>query len=389
MVRQMQTVKFYGVQDRRSNTHAKLPWVVRYTIDGRHRSKSFRTRIKADRYRGRLLQAVQNGGRCDETSREPGAWQTPLADLCVHEGSRRWLAEQWQEGQPRTRASATEALARFITIAVEPGARTPEGLRVYLNTALAPGADSDHTARAATPMPTSAVRPSWRSPRHPEQRLDDDACIVRCAHLEGDTTRVDGDREVEELAAVLLRDDQSDEIAGWYRRSEHTTDTIAARFSPLDVSEQELPFSDAALHRARRQGARDRRLARRWFRRQADRPDRRGNTRGRHDLVGRRANESKAAPEPTSTTRSPAASRRNESGLPTGDDRGQPGRQAGAHTCRRPRRWPGYIVVRERTSSGNRDEHSGSQETPPISSLSGNHEPGPPLPRRLRVLSVS
>ena len=27
---------------------AKLPWVVRYTIDGRHRSKSFRTRIEAD-----------------------------------------------------------------------------------------------------------------------------------------------------------------------------------------------------------------------------------------------------------------------------------------------------------------------------------------------------
>ena len=47
MVRPMQTVKAYGVQDRRSTTQAKLPWVVRYTIDGRHRSKSFRTRIEA------------------------------------------------------------------------------------------------------------------------------------------------------------------------------------------------------------------------------------------------------------------------------------------------------------------------------------------------------
>jgi len=31
----MQEVKVYGVQDRRSTAQAKLPWVVRYTIDGR------------------------------------------------------------------------------------------------------------------------------------------------------------------------------------------------------------------------------------------------------------------------------------------------------------------------------------------------------------------
>ena len=91
MVRPMQTVKIYGVQDRRSTAQAKLPWVGRFTIDGRHRSKSFRTRIEADRYRGRLLQAVQDGGRFDETSGEPDAWQTPLADLHVHEWARRWV----------------------------------------------------------------------------------------------------------------------------------------------------------------------------------------------------------------------------------------------------------------------------------------------------------
>ena len=36
MARPMQEVKVYGVQDRRSTAQAKLPWVVRYTIDGRH-----------------------------------------------------------------------------------------------------------------------------------------------------------------------------------------------------------------------------------------------------------------------------------------------------------------------------------------------------------------
>ena len=139
----MQTVKVYGVQDRRSTTQAKLPWVVRYTIDGRHRSKSFRTRAEADRYRSLLMQAVQAGGRFDETTGEPEAWQTPLREVRVHEWSRRWLAEQWQEWQPRTRVSATESLAPFITIATEHGAKVPEGLRVYLYTALAPGSERD------------------------------------------------------------------------------------------------------------------------------------------------------------------------------------------------------------------------------------------------------
>jgi len=147
MARPMQEVKVYGVQDRRSTVQAKLPWVVRYTIDGRHRSKSFRTRAEADRYRSLLLQAVQAGGRFDETTGEPESWQTPLRDIRVHEWSRRWLAEQWQEWQPRTRTSATEGLARFITIAVEHGAKTPEGLRVYLYSALSPDSGGGREAQ--------------------------------------------------------------------------------------------------------------------------------------------------------------------------------------------------------------------------------------------------
>ncbi|MEO6125097.1 MAG: hypothetical protein ABIR32_15445 [Ilumatobacteraceae bacterium] len=61
----------------------------------------------------------------------------------MHEWSRRWLAEQWQEWQSRTRVSAIESLARFITIAIEHRAKTPEGLRAYLYTALAHGSDRD------------------------------------------------------------------------------------------------------------------------------------------------------------------------------------------------------------------------------------------------------
>ena len=142
MARPSQVVKVYGVQDRRTTTQAKLPWVARYTIDGRHRSKSFRTRIEAERYRGSMLQAVQAGDRFDPVSGEPESWQPSLRDVRVHEWARRWLGEQWQEWQPRTRTSACEALARFVSTAVEHGAKPPEGLRVYLYTALTPNSGS-------------------------------------------------------------------------------------------------------------------------------------------------------------------------------------------------------------------------------------------------------
>ena len=102
----MQTVKVFGVQDRRSTAQAKLPWVVRYAIDGRHRSKSFRTRTEAERYRGSRLRADQAGDRFDVASGEPESWQPAFRDLGVHDWARRWLIDQWSEWQPRTRASA-------------------------------------------------------------------------------------------------------------------------------------------------------------------------------------------------------------------------------------------------------------------------------------------
>ena len=54
MGRPIQMVKVYGIQDRRSTAKAKakakLPSIARISIDGKQRSKSFRTRAEADRY---------------------------------------------------------------------------------------------------------------------------------------------------------------------------------------------------------------------------------------------------------------------------------------------------------------------------------------------------
>lgn len=143
MARPLQRIKVYGVQDRRNAERVRLPWVVRYTIDGAHRSKSYRTKAEAERHRGALLQAVQDGDRFDLTTGEPESWQMPLADLPVHHWTRRWLAEQWPEWQPRSRTSATEALARFVTLAVRPDADRPVAIGSYLRSHLGPATEGD------------------------------------------------------------------------------------------------------------------------------------------------------------------------------------------------------------------------------------------------------
>ena len=111
MARPVQDVRVFSVQDRRSTVQAKLPWIVRRSIDGRQRSNSFRTKAEAERYRILLLQAVHDGERFDMTTGEPESWETTLPDVRMHDWARRWVAEQWQEWQPRTRATAAEALA--------------------------------------------------------------------------------------------------------------------------------------------------------------------------------------------------------------------------------------------------------------------------------------
>jgi integrase len=143
MGRPIQEVKVYGVQDRRSTARATLPWIVRWSIDGRQRTKAFRTRSEAERYRSLLLTAVHNGNRFDQTTAEPASWQPALPDTNVITWVRRWLREQWTEWQPRTRTTAVESLTKFVMLAtdVAPG-RHEADLRRYLKSALRPDSDA-------------------------------------------------------------------------------------------------------------------------------------------------------------------------------------------------------------------------------------------------------
>lgn len=138
--RPLQEVSIFGLQHRAGSDRNKRAWIVRWSIDGRQHSRSFRTKAEAERYRSLLVHAQHVGERFEAQSGEPASWLPLPDDVQVHIWARRWLAEQWSEWQPRTRASAVEALARFVAVVVPRGAsKAPTGLRSHLVTTLPPG----------------------------------------------------------------------------------------------------------------------------------------------------------------------------------------------------------------------------------------------------------
>ena len=136
--RPLADVAVYGLQ-RRKGDRIGRPWVVRWHVDGRQRSRSFRVWVEAERYRTGLLVAQQAGEAFDPATGEPETWAPQPADTPLHEWARTWLAEQWDEWAPRTRVSQVEALVRFVPLAVRAGSPAPpDGLRAHLKAWLPP-----------------------------------------------------------------------------------------------------------------------------------------------------------------------------------------------------------------------------------------------------------
>ncbi len=68
-----QKIDVFGIQDRRKAGKPR-PWIVRWRVDGKMVSRSFRTRVEGDRFRSLLVQAVTAGDAFDGESCEPLAW---------------------------------------------------------------------------------------------------------------------------------------------------------------------------------------------------------------------------------------------------------------------------------------------------------------------------
>lgn len=159
MARPYQEVSVFSIQDRRSQATARKPWLVRWAVDGRQRSKAFRTKAEADRHRSRLLMAAERGEVFDASTGEPESWSPAEQSSSVFEWACRWLDEQWQEWQPRTRRSAVEALARFVLLSVHADAPSPpRGCRLAIQSALTP------SGRTETPTAYARWIERWSLP---------------------------------------------------------------------------------------------------------------------------------------------------------------------------------------------------------------------------------
>ena len=125
-----QKVQIFSVQIFKKGT-PKQRYRVRWRVDGRGKTRSFKTKGEADRLRSQLMVAQSQGLRFDLATGYPVDWSR--SDETWWTWSSEWLALKWPQWAGHTRRSGVEAL-----VAVTPhltkrrASRPPEELRPWL-----------------------------------------------------------------------------------------------------------------------------------------------------------------------------------------------------------------------------------------------------------------
>jgi integrase len=96
---------------------------VKWRIDGRDRTRAFKTKVEADRFRTALLVAVKAGDRFDDATGEPISWTSQVPTW--FEWSRQWLELKWPQWAGTSRRSAVETLISVAPLMVRTGAPNP------------------------------------------------------------------------------------------------------------------------------------------------------------------------------------------------------------------------------------------------------------------------
>ena len=106
---------------------------VKWRVDGRDKTRSFKSRAEADRFRTRLASAAHDGTEFDEASGLPVTWLPSSVGPTWWSWSREWLALKWPQWSGHTRRTAVESLTALAPLLVRRGAPTiPDGLARWL-----------------------------------------------------------------------------------------------------------------------------------------------------------------------------------------------------------------------------------------------------------------
>jgi integrase len=122
---------------------ARRRYRVKWRVGVGDRTRSFKTRAEAERFRAALLMAVRDGLSFDAASGVPSAWLAPDEGPTWWAWAREWVALRWPHWSGNSRRSAIENLAIFTEYLVRTEApEAPPGLRAWLrNDGLPPGGE--------------------------------------------------------------------------------------------------------------------------------------------------------------------------------------------------------------------------------------------------------
>ena len=163
-------------------------FLIKWRVDGRDRTRSFKTRAEAERLRSELLVAVTRGDRFDVASGLPAEWQR--SGETWWSWTQQWLALKWDQWAGHSRRSAVETLVSLTPLLIRPGAPAAPGeLAGWLR-------EKGFVPGLATAGPAAAWLNRWSVPL-----VDIDAALIE-AVLRRVTTRRDGKTVV---AAVARR----------------------------------------------------------------------------------------------------------------------------------------------------------------------------------------
>jgi integrase len=87
---------------------AKRRYRVKWEVDGRHKTRSFRTKEQAERLRSTLQQAIRDGLRFDAETSEPADWHR--TSTTWWSWSSEWYALKWPDWAGKSRKSGAEPL---------------------------------------------------------------------------------------------------------------------------------------------------------------------------------------------------------------------------------------------------------------------------------------
>ncbi|CAM5508078.1 Site-specific integrase OS=Streptomyces tendae OX=1932 GN=GUR47_14140 PE=4 SV=1 [Streptomyces tendae] len=123
-----------------NKTTKKPTYLVRWAVDGQPFSESYKTKTLADRFRAKLVRALDKGEPFDTVTGLPDSLRGGKAALSFLDLAVRYVDARWAEASAKQRDSMTDALATVVPVLVKPGRGrpAPEVLRRALRSYILP-----------------------------------------------------------------------------------------------------------------------------------------------------------------------------------------------------------------------------------------------------------